>query len=527
LTRDESINQQLQNISKGTAPKPKEKSLWEKIKKSAQKASKEIVGPIKQGVQNVVDLVSPVDIDLGTKHEHLTTIIDKAMTPDENDIGFRTYRRIGELAKLKEGLGEASQEDIKQYNANLKKLLIEDLGYEDFGVSKKNGKYGVKKNGEWSYLDPTTFQKIVGEALGDKAEIYGAIVGAKAGAKLGGGAKGKLLGAIGGGALGAGAGSLIDTTASIISTGQKLNAKQLENEILKSSLLDATGAVVGGAVLKVAGKTLQAPKRAVDLLLKGNIDGAKSILKSDLKLTDDELKEAFDQLQASQKESYGKGLLDGTEKTQEELLGATMSHPQGERIIKEAISNNPKASFELEQSIDQRANRVLDGVDGVDGTTIKKYIDGYEAKVKKQYGQMRDDFSNALKETDYRFDLDSLGLDKSLDDLSKRVVDPMAKAKFEGMVGAIENIVEQSKNGTGVERNIDSLLDIRQMMNRFYRKNKNAFDLAPDKKTFRDMIGSIDQEIDNALNKVENPMQHSMQYCTRLSLPDETKSRKF
>ena len=500
---NESINQQLQNISNDTAPKSKKKSIWDRITKSLDKAKDEIAQPLLQGTQNVVDAFSPVETNF-SELPSLNDALDKTFTVDENDVGFKVYRRIGELAKLKEGLGDASKEDVDTYNQNLKKLVTEDFDYEGLGFNQNTGKYLVSKDGKWSELDPTMFQKIVGEVLGDKAEIYGAIAGAKQGVKLGKGIW-KVPSTLIGGAVGAGLGSMVDTTASILSTGQELNAKQFGNEILKSALLDATGAVVGGAVIKVAGKALKAPKQAYDLLLNGNIDGAKKVLQSDLKLADDEVEEAFTQLQASQKESYGDGVLKGVEKKQEELLGSAMAHPQGQRIVKEAVANNPKASFELEQSIDQRAKTVLDGVESVDGTAIKKAVDAYEGRVKKQYGDMRDDFKNALKETDYRFDLDSLGLDKSLDDLSSRVADPVAKEKFKGMVGAIENIVEQSKNGKGVERDIDSLLDIRQMMNRFYRKNKNAFDLAPDKKTFRSMVGSIDQEIDNALGKVENP----------------------
>lgn len=480
-----------------------ERSFWDKTKKFGNKLYEEVKQPLLQGTQNVVDVTSPVETNI-SELPSINDAIDDAFTVDESEVGFKVYRRMGELAKLKEGLGEASKEDVDTYNQNLKRLVTENLGYDGLGFNRDTGKYLVKKEGNWKELDPTLFQKIVAEAIGDKAEIYGAIAGAKAGTKIAPGLW-KVPMALLGGSVGAGLGSMVDTTAGILSTGQKLSTKQFLDEAGKSALLDATGAVVGGALIKVAGKTLQAPKKAIDLLLKGNIDGAKKILKSDLKLEHNQLEDAFTQLQASQKEQYGKGFLKGTEKKQEELLASTMAHPQGERIVKEAVQNNPKASFELEKSIDQRAKQVLDGVDGVDGKTIKKYVDTYEDRVKKQYKSMRSNFKNALKETDYRFDLDSLGLDKSLDDLSTRVVDPNVKARFEGMVGAIENIVEQSKNGKGVERDIDSLLDIRQMMNGFYRKNKNAFALAPDKRTFKEMVGSIDKEIDNALEKVNNP----------------------
>lgn len=357
-----------------------------------------------------MNIVSPVEMKLSNSKYAPRNILDKALTVDENGVGFRTYKRIGELAKLKEGLGEASKEDVDTYNQNLKRLVTEDLGYDGLGFNSHTGKYLVKKDEKWKELDPTLFQKIVAEAMGDKAEIYGAIVGAKTGTKIAPGLW-KVPTALLGGAVGAGLGSMVDTTAGILSTGQKLSTKQFLDEAGKSALLDATGAVVGGALIEVAGKTLQAPKKAIDLLLKGNIDGAKKILKSDLKLEDNQLEDAFTQLQASQKEQYGKGLLTGTEKKQEELLASTMAHPQGERIIKEALHNNPKASFELEKSIDQRAKQVLDGVDGVDGKTIKKYVDTYEDRVKKQYKSMRSNFKNALKETDYRFDLDSLGLE--------------------------------------------------------------------------------------------------------------------
>jgi len=485
--------------------KNKKTSLWDKTKKSLGKAVDEVAQPLKQGLQNVVDVFSPVETNI-SELESVNDVVDNALTPDENDVGFRTYRRIGELAKLKEGLGDATKEDVDTYNQNLKKLVTEDLGYDGLGFDSSTNTYYVVKDGKESDLDPTMFQNIVGEVLGDKAEMYGAIAGAKAGSKLGGGAKGKILGAVAGGALGAGAGSVLDTTASILSTGQELSAKQFAQEVGKSLALDATGAVVGGAVIKVAGKTLKVPAKAWDLLKNGNVDGAKDVLKTDLKLSDEDTAHALSQLAESQVEQYGEGTFKGLEKKQEELLASVMQHPQGERIVKEAVANNPKASFELEQSIDKRAKQVLDSTsEATDGTTIKKAVEGYESRVKKQYADMRNDFKEAFKETDYRFDLKDLKLDETLSDLEGRVADPFAKEKFKSMVGVIENTIEQSKNGVGVERDIDSLFDIRQQMNSFYRKNKNALSNKKDKDTFFNMVDNIDKEIDNALNKIESP----------------------
>ena len=480
-------------------------SLWDKTKKSLSKAVDEVAQPLKQGLQNVVDVFSPVETNI-SELESVNDVVDDALTPDENDVGFRTYRRIGELAKLKEGLGDATKADVDTYNQNLKKLVTEDLGYDGLGFDSSTNKYYVVKDGKESDLDPTMFQNIVGEVLGDKAEMYGAIAGAKAGSKIGGGVKGKILGAVTGGALGAGAGSVLDTTAGILSTGQELSAKQFAEEVGKSVALDATGAVVGGAVIKVAGKTLKVPAKAWDLLKNGNVDGAKDILKTDLKLNDEDTAHALSQLAESQVEQYGEGTFKGLEKKQEELLASVMQNPQGERIVKEAVANNPKASFELEQSIDQRAKQVLDSTsEATDGTTIKKAVEGYEGRVKKQYSDMRDDFKEAFKETDYRFDLKDLKLDETLSDLEGRVADPFAKEKFKSMVGVIENTIEQSKNGVGVERDIDSLFDIRQQMNSFYRKNKNALSNKKDKDTFFNMVDNIDKEIDNALNKIASP----------------------
>jgi hypothetical protein len=489
---------EFQNMLNGTTPK-KELTLWDKSKKIGSKAYRELFGNLEGNAQSIVDAVSPVDASF-TEQPSLNDAIDDALSIDENDVGFKVYRKIGELAKLKEGFTDPSDEDIKQYNQNLKSLITEYFGYDALFWNPKDESYYVQKGNDVNKLDPTLMQSIVGEALGDKAEIYGAIAMAKVGSKVAGGAKAKIAGAIGMGALGAVGGSVLDTTASILSTGQELSLKQFGNELAKSAVLDAGGALVGGAVIKIGGKILKAPKDAYDLLLNGNIDGAKQILKSDLKLSDDAIDEALEQMQKGEMERYGEGAFKGYEKRQEELLASTLSTPQGERIAKEAVANNPKASFELEQSIDARAKGVLDNAHSVNGTKIKEAVEGYEGRVKKQFKDMRDDFKEAFRESDYRFDLDKLGLDTTLDDLSARVTDPMAKQKFEGMVGAIKNIVDNSKNGVGVEKDIDSLLDIRQMMNRFYRKNEKAFDLAPDKKTFRQMMGNIDGEIETALD---------------------------
>ncbi|CAA6806827.1 MAG: Unknown protein [uncultured Sulfurovum sp.] len=522
---------------------PKEKSLWEKVKKTATKLGEEILQPLAIGAENIATVISPVDVDL-TDAPTLKDDINKVFTP-EDDVTFDTYQKIGMLSKTASGLnsigiGEAKKEDVETYNNNLTHLLVDKMGYKDVLFDDDNGKYYVETaDGKQVQLNKDWVKTMSADIFADKAEIIGAMVGAKKGfdATKVGGTKGKIVGSLVGGALGAGLGNIGDQFMSAIETGEKLTMAQRLREVNKAAALDVAGGVVAGTVISVGGKALSLPadvsKKVYNHIINGNIDGAKKILKSDFGVDDAYIDDALAQMNAAQKEAYGKerniiddavttaksgdlkgaltqvsdGALDtlGNAQAKEEMLATAMSHPQGAGVIKDALAGNVKGALELEKSIDGRAKQVLNSVDGITGTKAKEAVGNYEQRVQKQYSDMRNTFNDAFKETDYRFELDDLGLEKVLGDLEQRVADPFAKERFNGMSKAVENIIEKSNDGLGVEKNIDALLDVRQMMNKFYRKNKTAFELKPDKDAFRALIKGIDNEVENAMSNNLTP----------------------
>lgn len=516
-------------------------SAWDRLKRGFKNSVALKVA------DDAVNIVSPVEVEISDRPDTIRKSMDNMLDNigDENDVGFDVYNKIGLLSKTANGLsdigiGEASKEDIDTYNKNLSSLMVDKMGYKDLLFDDDSGKYYVEtKDGEYKQLGKDTIKTILGEVFGDKAEIAGGIVGAKKGYDLGkvAGWKGKAAGALVGGATGATLGNIADQFASAIETGEKLNIRQRVDEVGKAAALDTAGALVGGAVIKTAGAAIKVPgvisKKIYGHIANGNIDGARKVLKSDLGIDDAFIDDALAQMQKSQQEVYtternivddamktardgdikgalkqlGDGALDtlGDAQQKEEFLAAALKHPQGDKIIKEALNANPKGAFELEKSIDARAKQVNESLSGLTGTEAKDAVERYEARVQNQYADMRDTFSEAFKETGYRFDLGDLKLDDTLDDLQKRVTDPFVKDKFEAMTGAVKNIIDGSKSGVGVERDVDALLDIRQMMNRFYKKNQSAFELRPDKKKFFEMVKSVDTEIERALDTHLNP----------------------
>ena len=242
------------------AKTPKEKSLWERAKEGA----KEAWNMIAPGVDNVVNVVSPIEIEVDKGGNNIRTKMDEAVTPD--DVSFKVYKKIGALSKTASGLGEAKQEDIDTYNQNLGRLLVEDMGFDDFGMDE-HGKYYVTKDGKDIELGKSSVKSIIADTLGDAGELAGGIIGAKKGYDMGKslGWKGKVGGSILGGAIGASGGNAYDQLVSAVETGEKLTAAQRLKEMTKAAELNIAADIGGQALVKSAGVVAKPFKKAYEL----------------------------------------------------------------------------------------------------------------------------------------------------------------------------------------------------------------------------------------------------------------------
>mgnify|MGYP000350847102 CR=1 FL=1 len=404
-------------------------------------------------------------------------------------------------------IGDSSEEDKDKYLDNVSTVL----GRAGYKLGKRGDEYvAIDNEGKVKEITNDLFDSILDSLGNDKFEISGAVVAGAKGLQV---AKSipnpflKALVVLGYSAGGSVAGTTLDTTISTLKTEQKFDIEDFFNELGKSAVLDVAGNAGGYLVVKAAGKSITAPKKLWNHIKNNNMDGAREILKNDLKIDEKYIDEALESAKQDYKEvtEYSKGgITNFKQKQQEELLAAAQKNKKfGSDIIHDAVLDDVDVARNVATTIDNRSKNVLNLFNDikVDGTDVKKSIKNYEDTVHAKYTDMRNTFKEAFSETGYRFDLKTLKFDKTLETLSKKITDPYTKDKFKNLQTTLENIVYDKELGIGVVKDIDDLLDIRQMMNKFYRENKRAFELKPDQESFFNLVKNIDSEIENSIKK--------------------------
>lgn len=476
----------------------------DKAKDLKDKAFEKVFGGL-GGVQETKSL----DLKLENKGDAQLQEKLKATLDNKNDekIDDSLIRSIEGLARTDIRLiGEATSEQKNDYLKNVAGILGKG-GYA-LGQNNKGEYIAVDKQGNEKSITNDFFGSILDTVVADAGEISGAMYGAKKGLEVSKNIKNPLLkaGAVAtSSAMGAMTGTALDTAINELRGNQSLGVADYLNEMSKSAVLDAVGSAVGYGIVKVGGKIVELPKQARDYIVNGNLNGAREILKKDLKIDEEFIEDALQQAQNSYKEvgEYAnKGLTDKS-RQQEELLAATLEKGDA-NIIKGAISTNETAARNLADTIDKRATNIYEELEKksskVGGEEIKNYLNNFENTTKQNFSNMRKDFDEAFKEVDYKFELEDLGLNSVFKDMSKKVQDPDAKQRFLTLQTAIKNTIYDSNAQVGIERDINGLLDLRQQLNKFYGQNERYLANKKDKDTFNSLKENIDNQIYKAVN---------------------------
>lgn len=489
----------------------KKESLWDKTKtfvKGGVDEAKRFLHMGADGLEtgiNVMNPVSPItgDVDIVKDTPMKKNFNEKQ---SENKIDDSLIRDIESLARVDQQMFKSSNPDKqKQYMENIGNVLARG-GYA-LGKNSDGKFVAVGEDGKAKEITNDSWKGLLDSFVADEGEFAGATAGAYAGTKI---AKnvptilGKTAVIAGSSALGAATGTALDTAISSYKTNQKLTIEDILNELGKSAVLDAAGNAIGYGVIKAGSKVIEGTKELKDYVLSGNINGARDILKKDLGIDENYIDDALIQAKNQYKEvsDYtNKGLTDKA-KQQEELLAAVQNDKKfGNQIIRDVVADDIDVARNVAKTIDARTKNVLNLFDDVkvNGTDIKNSVKEYEDSVHQKYSDMRDTFKDAFSETGYRFDLKNLKFDETLEKLSEKVTDPTTKEKFKNLKTTLDNIVYDKDLGIGVVKDFNDLLDIRQMMNKFYRKNQGAFELKPDKDAFFNLIKNIDTEIEGSV----------------------------
>lgn len=431
---------------------------------------------------------------------------------EDKKVDKETLYNIESLAKVDTRLiGDATPKQKEQYLLNVAKVL-DKKGYKLAEVEDGDKKEYVALDAKGNQKEITNnfFNSLVDGILADKYEMAGAIAGAAKGYNLTKAIPSpwtKALGILGGGAIGAMAGTAADTAEVTYKTGQEFKIEDFFNELNKSAALDVAGAVAGAAIIKTGSVVAKGAKKSVepviDYVKNNNIAGAKKQLLSDLGVDEAQAAKALEnaKLEYKEVEGYAKdGIISDVAKKQEELLAvASQDKRMGKNIIHDIVLDDKDAALNVSKQVDTRTKNLINSFEDVaiDGTDVKRAVEGYEKQVGANYGKMRDTFKESFKNVDYAFDLKALKTDEIMRDVVDDIVNPFDKDVAKNLLTKVEKIVGDEG---GMTRNFDNLVEMRQVVNDFYSRASKS--LSHDsKEAFAQLKKNIDTELYSAIDK--------------------------
>lgn len=431
---------------------------------------------------------------------------------EDKKVDKETLYNIESLAKVDTRLiGDATPKQKEQYLLNVAKVL-DKKGYKLAEVEDGDKKEYVALDAKGNQKEITNnfFNSLVDGILADKYEMAGAIAGAAKGYNLTKAIPSpwiKALGILGSGAIGAMAGTAADTAEVTYKTGQEFKIEDFFNELNKSAALDVAGAVAGAAVIKTGSVVAKGAKKSVepviDYVKNNNIAGAKKQLLSDLGVDEAQAAKALEnaKLEYKEVEGYAKdGIISDVAKKQEELLAvASQDKRMGKNIIHDIVLDDKDVALNVSKQVDARTKNLINSFEDVaiDGTDVKRAVEGYEKQVGANYGKMRDTFKESFENVDYAFDLKALKTDEIMRNVVDDIVNPYDKDVAKNLLTKVEKIVGDEG---GITRNFDNLVEMRQVVNDFYSRASKS--LSHDsKEAFVQLKKNIDTELYSAIDK--------------------------
>lgn len=387
--------------------------------------------------------------------------------------------------------------------------ILEERGIEAYYDKGKLLVVSKDENGEdkLEELDETVLESIMGGFLSGAGELAGGTMGA-----IGGATKvqrmlpptasipQRAIAGVVGGTIGGYGGSVAGRATDIIRNSISLNKQIDARDTLEKSLASGTALLTlsagAGIAAKSASKIIEPLKkmgdRAKTLFKDGDINGATKQIKEDFDLTDADIDDLFENIA---KDVKGLKELTGDDLQRAKLNAVVQQKPQGKAIQLDAIRQNPKAALETSKEIDFRAKEVINASQQVNAkaSNIKKSVKAYEKVVHKNYGEVRSLIDEALP--NYKPEIDMSSFKETLKSVNTRVIDPDVKLKVESLISSLSS----QKTET-----VGELIDLRQLFNKFYGKNKSHFENAKDKDALFNIQKIIDSKIDEAIQSLPN-----------------------
>lgn len=384
----------------------------------------------------------------------------------------------------------------------------EELGFIDhFGGI---GSYYTRdEEGNLKPLDEGFWEALKSERAELGWGIAGGIAGGKAGAAAtskvarnpwviaGGTLVGSLIGAAGGSIIG----TEVDYIRESVELSEELSAEIAAHKAMTAGEASVLGDLAGFGLFQSAGALWKGAKRAKDLLLDGNIEGAMSSLKSSMFITDSEAKDIVVGLQSVSKDTLPKG-------RRGEIAAALLTKPGSEAIVSAAAGIDPQAAAAVSKAIDTRARDVLQATSALTeenaGRILVDDLSNYTYAVKEFYGDVKTQVASSPRLNKFTWNYDALAIDTVLDALQNNISDPAVLERF---------VLQASKiRGMSDSRNLSDLLELRQFVNDF--KFNKRISKAKDFEALNATLTRIDKAIERGSGVVlDNPKEWRQSYA--------------
>lgn len=318
-------------------------------------------------------------------------------------------------------------------------------------------------------------------------ELAGALTGGYVGMKLapmGPWGTGKIAGTVLGAAAGAAAGRGVDVLRNAAAVKDELDGAFVVQQMVDAGVANVVMDVLGGSVVKLTADSWKGIKAGYSYVVNGNTSGAFKALTETMGITKEE---AFDMV--TQWEKLNNAAAPGKTMEEKAIAVAATTQPKAEGITHAAINEDPQASARVVQAIDERAKGLIAAVDKARpeeaGQTLRTSLDAYQKDVKDFYGAVKQEATNIIDHTDYRFNYNKIALEPVLNRIGETMDNPQIKERFKAMM---EKIGALSKT-----RTFSDLVEIRQTVNNFkYGTNITRYS---DKAALDATLNKIDGEI--------------------------------
>ena len=366
----------------------------------------------------------------------------------------------------------------------------EGVASEDFYLNTDEGLKKVTP-GVWEDV-----KKLSGEVAGG---VAGMMAGARAGAALAPPtpwfkAAGTLIGGVIGSIGGAVGGSQADYLYQAIKLQEDVEAEAMAYRALNAFEAAAVGETIGYPLVKGFGKGWKIIVKAKNYVANGESRSAYKSIKETTFLNDDQITDIVTQLEKH-------ATLTGNAQ-EKGIQAVALTEPGMQSLVKAAASTNPRAGGATAHTVTSRAEDVLKQTarltDEQVPRMLAKDLKNYTIDVKDQYSRVKALATQSPKGLNFKWNMEDLAIQPVMDDLYKKLVDPVTKEKFILQMQRVNGMSESHKYG--------DLLELRQTVNDFLFNNKIA--KADDKDSIRKVLGNIDRAIEEGAESVlENPKQ--------------------